>query len=282
MTATISARAAGTPNGHSTNAPAVRAAKGKRKSATPTLDAVLAGQGKPGKPIDPIQHALVGEAQIETRSIPADALVPIAPPEIVTITAPRFQRAAIKISGIAPYVQHKFSEKARKIMEENMMAGSRGKNVRKAKAPRKFEEEYEAAMHLTADGHHGIPAPGFRSAMISACRLVGFSRPMARLSVFVEADGYDAESGMPLVFLEGEPRVFQAPVRIGLTTSTVWRPMWEQWSCTLRLRWDADQFTAADIANLVTRAGGQVGVGEGRPDSKNSDGLGYGLWEIVK
>jgi hypothetical protein len=204
------------------------------------------------------------------------------PVETVTITPPRFQRSNIRIAGTSAYVQHKFSEKARKIMEDRMAEGSRGKNVRRAKAPRMFEEEYEAAMHRTADGHYGIPAPGFRSALISACRLVGFSRPMARLSIFVEADGYDVESGMPLVFLEGEPRIFPAPVRIGMTTSTVWRPMWEQWSATLRLRWDADQFTPVDVANLLARAGGQVGVGEGRPDSKNSDGLGYGLWEIVE
>ncbi len=205
-----------------------------------------------------------------------------APETVVVITPPRFQRASIAITGTSAYVQHKFSEKARKIMEQNMIEGSRGKNVRKAKAPRKFEEEYEAAMHRTADGRRGIPAPGFRSALISACRLVGFSRPMARLSIFVEADGYDVESGMPLVFIEGEPRIFPAPVRIGMTTSTVWRPMWEKWGAVLRLRWDADQFTPIDVANLVARAGGQVGVGEGRPDSKNSDGLGYGLFEIAQ
>ena len=206
---------------------------------------------------------------------------PEAPAATIIITPPRFLRAMLQIRGTSAYVQHKFSEKARKIMEENMAAGTRGKNVRRAKAPRQFEEEYYAAMHRTADGHYGIPAPGFRSALISACRLVGFSRPMARLSIFVEADGYDAEAGMPLVFLEGEPKMFAAAVRLGTTTSTVWRPMWEKWSCLLRLRWDADQFSPQDVANLVARAGGQVGVGEGRPDSKNSDGLGYGLWELV-
>ena len=33
--------------------------------------------------------------------------------------------------------------------------------------------------------------------------------------------------------------------------------------------------------NLMARAGAQVGVGEGRPDSKTSAGLGFGTWEIV-
>jgi hypothetical protein len=206
----------------------------------------------------------------------------LIPQEHVTVTPPKFQRASVSIKGTSPYVQHKFSEKARKIMEDRMIEGSRGKNVRRAKPPRKFLEEYEAAMHRSAAGEYGIPAPGFRSALISACRLVGFSRPMARLSIFVESDYLDAESGMPLVRLAGEPRIFPAPVRIGQTTSTVWRPMWEEWSCILRVRWDADQFLPQDVINLIARAGGQVGVGEGRPDSKNSDGLGYGLFEVVE
>jgi hypothetical protein len=39
--------------------------------------------------------------------------------------------------------------------------------------------------------------------------------------------------------------------------------------------------TEADIANLIARVGLQVGIGEGRPDSKQSAGLGFGLFEIV-
>ena len=41
-----------------------------------------------------------------------------------------------------------------------------------------------------------------------------------------------------------------------------------------------DQFTDEDVINLLTRAGQQVGVGEGRPYSKSSNGLGYGLFTI--
>jgi hypothetical protein len=46
------------------------------------------------------------------------------------------------------------------------------------------------------------------------------------------------------------------------------------------VRFDADQFTLRDIANLLLRAGMQVGVGEGRPDSKKSCGMGWGTFEI--
>jgi len=40
-------------------------------------------------------------------------------------------------------------------------------------------------------------------------------------------------------------------------------------------------FTSSDVVNLFNRVGAQVGIGEGRPDSKASAGLGFGLFEIV-
>jgi hypothetical protein len=46
------------------------------------------------------------------------------------------------------------------------------------------------------------------------------------------------------------------------------------------LRWDADQFSVNDVMNLLSRAGVQVGIGEGRPFSKNSNGMGWGTWEV--
>jgi hypothetical protein len=42
-----------------------------------------------------------------------------------------------------------------------------------------------------------------------------------------------------------------------------------------------DQFTPEDVANLMARVGMQVGIGEGRPDSKNSAGMGWGLFKIA-
>ena len=63
-------------------------------------------------------------------------------------------------------------------------------------------------------------------------------------------------------------------------TSTV-RAAFHEWKCKLRIRFDADQFTKEDIANLLARVGLQVGIGEGRPDSKKSAGMGWGLFELT-
>jgi hypothetical protein len=57
--------------------------------------------------------------------------------------------------------------------------------------------------------------------------------------------------------------------------------MWRTWRVELRITFDADQFTEIDVVNLMNRAGLQVGVGEGRPFSKKSAGMGYGTFKII-
>ena len=203
-------------------------------------------------------------------------------PEVVRISRPKLRTATIPITGISPYVQHAFSEKQRKQMEDVQRAGqqSRGKRVR---APKDFDAVFEAAKHYSKDGWLGIPAPAFRNSMISACRLVGIVMTRAKLSVFVEADGIDAADGTPLVKIIGEPRIHQATVRNETGVADIrWRPMWEEWSANVRVTWDEDQFSATDVMNLMLRAGLQVGIGEGRPDSPNSNGLGWGRFEVVE
>jgi hypothetical protein len=59
------------------------------------------------------------------------------------------------------------------------------------------------------------------------------------------------------------------------------RAMYKEWGATLRISYDSDQFTIQDVTNLIMRVGAQVGLGEGRPDSKMSSGMGWGTFEIV-
>jgi hypothetical protein len=103
------------------------------------------------------------------------------------------------------------------------------------------------------------------------------------MSIFVEADGRDAVDGAPLVRLQaGEPERVDMATRnaTGVADIRV-RPMWRDWKATIRVRYDADQFTQSDVVNLIARAGVQVGIGEGRPYSKSSNGLGYGTFSIA-
>lgn len=206
-------------------------------------------------------------------------------PEVIRITKPRLRTAAIKIVGISPYCQHAFSEKQRNAMEETQRAGQQARGKRK-RDPKDFEAQYEAAKHYAkvANGQKpwiGIPAPAFRNACIDACRLVGYRMTHAKLSIFIEADGIDKSDGTPLVRIVGEPRIHKGFVRLATGVADIcWRPFWEEWSATVNVQWDEDQFSAGDVLNLLLRAGLQVGIGEGRPNSPNSNGLGWGRFQI--
>ena len=68
------------------------------------------------------------------------------------------------------------------------------------------------------------------------------------------------------------------PTQYPYGRTTVFAPGWE---AKVTIRWDSEQFSGADIANLLRRVGEQVGLLEGRPDSRQSAGMGWGLFEIV-
>ena len=59
------------------------------------------------------------------------------------------------------------------------------------------------------------------------------------------------------------------------------RPMWREWAADVKVSYDADQFTLQDVTNLMQRVGMQVGIGEGRPDSRDSAGLGWGTFVLA-
>lgn len=201
--------------------------------------------------------------------------------EVVTIKAPKFRTLVIRITGSSPYLQNRFANKAD--MMEKMAAGqqAKGKRVRMA---RDFDADFKKAQHLSPEGWNGIPAPAFRNAAIDVCRMVGYKMTHAKMSIFVEADGLDKEDGTPLVRLDAAPpeRTDMAVRNATGVADIRVRPMWREWAANLRVRFDEDQFSAQDVINLIARAGMQVGVGEGRPFSKESNGLGYGLFDVAE
>jgi len=202
----------------------------------------------------------------------------------VQIKAPNLQIAEFKIRGTAPFVQHRFSQKALEMIRAKQAAGdqTRKGNPREAKD---FDALYLSSMYEGPDGKRGLHAAAFRNGMISACRICGFKMTVAKLSVFVVADCHDIYDHTPMVlFALGEPEKIEDPMRndkggADIRVRAMWAPGWE---AVLRLRFDADQFSVADVANLLMRVGLQVGVGEGRPDSKKSAGCGWGTFEIVQ
>lgn len=199
----------------------------------------------------------------------------------ITIPSPNMQTASFGIIGTAPLMTSRFSKKAELMakMAEGKSAGSK----KGSRSARDYDKEAEDAAYRSEGGEYGVNAASFRNGMISACRLVGYKMTLAKLSLFVEADGYDVRDGTPLVYIEG-PKWEVSTMHTRNATGVVdvrSRPMWRPgWKATLRVRFDADQFTVTDVANLLARVGLQGGIGEGRPDSKSSAGLGFGLFRL--
>lgn len=201
----------------------------------------------------------------------------------LTISPPNFKVAEFLIRGTAPLVIHAFSAKAKEEMKAKQMQGSTATKGKK-REPKDFMGLYEGAKHVSHEGWCGFPAPAIRNAMISACRVVGFAMTRAKLSVFIEHDGLDREDNTPLVRItKGEPHYHESMVRLETGVADIRaRPMWDAgWEAMVRVKYDADQFRLEDVANLLMRVGVQVGIGEGRPDSKKSTGMGWGTFEIA-
>jgi hypothetical protein len=199
----------------------------------------------------------------------------------VVVSAPNFMRSTFEIVGSEVLVVHRFSAKTKAQMKLKMETG-KAASSKKNREAKDTDELFQEARYISDEGWDGFHAAAMRKAMISACRLVNFKMVLAKLAIFVEADGHDKyEPQIPLVRIYGNPvkQEDMARVETGQPYVTV-RAAYHNWTARVRLRWDADQFTAEDITNLLMRVGQQVGLCEGRPDSKNSAGMGWGLFEL--
>jgi hypothetical protein len=199
----------------------------------------------------------------------------------LVITPPDIRTIQFKIQGSAPLVINRFSAKARDAMIATQEAGSQAK-IKKAREPKDFESLYNGARHISDEGWDGVHAAAFRNACISACKAAGFVMTKAKLCIFIEPDGFDADDLTPLVRIYGEPKNVVSPCRNASGVIDLRpRPTYFPWTAVLRVKFDAGIMSETDVANLLARAGMQVGIGEGRPDSKMSNGIGNGLFDLV-
>lgn len=199
----------------------------------------------------------------------------------VAIRPPNFQHAVFEVVGTAPLVIHRFSQKVKAQLKQKMETG-KAAGCKKNREAKSTDDLYEEARYISTEGWDGFNANAIRVAMISACRLVGFKMTLAKLSFSVLRDGVDVkEPQIPLIRIYGKPIKQEdvVPVETGQPYVTV-RAAYHEWKSKINIRWDADQFTLTDITNLLMRVGMQVGIGEGRPDSKNSAGRGWGLFSV--
>jgi hypothetical protein len=207
---------------------------------------------------------------------------PASAVKAVHITPPDFRTIALDIEGTSPLVINRFSAKAIAMIRATQEAGSRAKS-KKVREEKDFEALFQDAKHISTEGWEGFAASSIRNAGISACRACGYVMTRAKLAFSVLEDGRDRVDFFPLIRLtSGEAHQWVTPTRNATGVVDLRsRPMYPEWTATLRIQYDAGMFSDEDVANLIDRVGKQVGIGEGRPDSKDSAGIGFGLFRLV-
>ena len=204
---------------------------------------------------------------------------------VIQITPPNIKTAVFNIEGTAPLVVHRFDQKIKDDFRRKIEEGSRPRGKNKFD-PKSTDDICEAAKYIgetKGKRWEGFNASGIRLAMISACRGANMKMTIAKQSLFVEADGWDVFTPLvPLVRIIGQSRKSEmiAKTETGVAMLCI-RPMYQPWSAKVRLRFDADLFGLSDVTNLLARAGECVGICEGRPDSKNSGGMGWGTFRLT-
>lgn len=184
----------------------------------------------------------------------------------------KLQIASITLIGESPLMVNNFAEKAKIEMMEKQTKTARG-----PRAERNVQAEVQAALYKLPDGSYGIPASGIKNCAVSACRFVeGVPMTRAKGSFFI------IEDAAGLVRIKAKKyEVDERPVAVGTFGNKKkmirFRPVFNEWSCTFKVKFNPDIISAAQLVNLFNHAGFSVGLCEYRPERSGN----YGMFRVA-
>jgi hypothetical protein len=182
------------------------------------------------------------------------------------------QLMMVPIIGTAPLIMNRFSEKAKRMMLDNMQGR---KSQKENKDP---EAEYRAAIYRLKGGEgYGMPAIAFKAATVGGVRFYsGLTMTACKQYMFFHGEPGDGDE-QAYSRIEGEPRMREDVVRVGRGGADLrYRPEFPEWSTTLTIRYVTSALTSDSVLSLVEAGGMGVGVGEWRPEK---DGA-FGTYQI--
>lgn len=176
----------------------------------------------------------------------------------------------VPILGTTPLIVHRFSEKAKRQMLDNMQGR------KSPKEPKNPDAEYQAAFYRLKDGNPGFPVIAFKAATVGGARFYS-GVTMTALKQFIFLQGEVGDDGRALCRIEGEPRMREDVVTVGRGgTDLRYRPEFPEWSTTLDVTYVTSALTRGSVLSLIDAGGMGVGVGEWRPE-KDGD---FGTYRI--
>lgn len=197
--------------------------------------------------------------------------LPLPTNPVKTLSTPSIDIREIKITiiGTSPLLVHKFSEKAKKQMEE--------KHAQKAKqkpGARDPMEEYQASLYKFPNlkkTTYGIPTAAIKNCAVTACKFIdGIPMTVARGAFHVIEDF----AGLTEIKSPG-PVMDERPVNIGgfkKIKMIRYRGRFDVWEATFSVRYNAGIISDEQIANIFQMAGFSVGLCEHRPEKNGTLG----------
>lgn len=172
----------------------------------------------------------------------------------------------VPIVGTTPLIVHRFSEKAKRQMLDNMQGR---KSPKQAKDP---EAEYEAAFYRLGDGGFGFPSLAFKAATVGGARFYS-GVTMTALKQFMYLRGEVGDDGRALTRIEGDPIMREDVVTVGRNGSDLrYRPQFSEWRAMLEVTYVTSALTRGSVLSLIDAGGMGVGVGEWRPEKDGDFG----------
>ena len=202
-------------------------------------------------------------------------------PGIITLLAIDVKEFSIPINGTSALIVNKFSNKARTAIKEKQEQKAKG-----ARAKRDPHAEYLEAMYVmpgtgkpgSKSAKYGVPAAGFKNAAISSCRYIeGMAMTFAKGAFHVMED---AGGLLQIKHDKNSPHMREDAVRlagVGSPLDLRYRPEFTNWSCILRVKYNARAISPEQIVNMFNVAGFHIGVCEMRPEK----GYQNGMFEVV-
>jgi hypothetical protein len=199
-----------------------------------------------------------------------DGTRPVAPPpEIATINIDRIaaETLSVPILGTTPLIVHRFGEKAKRQMLDNMQGR------KSPKEPKDPETEYLSALYrFKGEDGTGFPTIAFKAATVGGARFYS-GVTMTALKQFLFFRGEVGADGQQLARLAGEYRMREDVVRVGRGGADLrYRPEYPEWSTTLLVTYVTSALTRGSVLSLVDAGGLGVGVGEWRPEKDGDFG----------
>lgn len=174
--------------------------------------------------------------------------------------------ANIELIGLSPLIMHKFSEKAKRQIEDKQQ-----KKAKQGKEARDPNQEAENAIHYDEDHDYCFPSNAFKGAAVRAATDAGLKMTDMRRAFHINGETVKIIADAPIL------RTDRVVIGMG-TTDIRYRPQFNNWRCTLQVSYNSSVISLEQICNLLNIAGFGVGIGEMRPEKKG--GFNFGMFQV--